>query len=240
MRSATPHGQDGFTMVEMLIALSIFLLILMGVFQIFEPSNAAYVSSERKLGVQQNARIAMDMMVRQIRTAGFFPENLTTDTTDDVANPVGVQIATNAALAVAGDLDGSCATLPAGPCAGASKAFVFCLDNSGLGLRRVNAVLNAATGVAASYVCSGGDLLAESVTSLGFAYYDANNNPVPSPPTAPYQLDGQAAEAAPAFLDTTQRASVRRVVITLTARESVPNQPAQTYTLTSDVRLRNP
>ena len=236
MRSATLHGQDGFTMVEMLIALSIFLLILMGVFQIFEPTNAAYVSSERKLGVQQNARIAMDMMVRQIRTAGFFPENLTTDTTDDVANPVGVQIATNAALAVAGDLDGSCATLPAGPCAGASKAFVFCLDNSGLGLRRVNAVLNAATGVAASYVCSGGDLLAESVTSLGFAYYDANNNPIPSPPA----LDGQPAEAVPALNDTTQRSVVRRVVITLTARESVPNQPAQTYTLTSDVRLRNP
>ena len=37
-----------------------------------------------------------------------------------------------------------------------------------------------------------------------------------------------------------QRAAVRRVVITLTARESVPNQPPQTYTLTSDVRLRNP
>jgi len=234
MRPAPLHGQDGFTMVEMLIALSIFLLILMGVFQIFEPSNAAYVSSERKLGVQQNARIAMDMMVRQIRTAGFFPENITTDTTDDVANPVGVQIATDAALAVAGDLDGSCTTLPAGPCAGASNAFLFCLSTSGL--RRVRGALGAAT----SYQCGGGDILAESVTSLGFAYYDANNNPGPSPPTAPYQLDGQAAEAAPAFLDTTQRASVRRVVITLTARESVPNQPAQTYTLTSDVRLRNP
>jgi hypothetical protein len=29
-------------------------------------------------------------------------------------------------------------------------------------------------------------------------------------------------------------------VITLTATEAVPNQPPQTYTLTSDVRLRNP
>jgi len=33
---------------------------------------------------------------------------------------------------------------------------------------------------------------------------------------------------------------VRRIVITVTARENVPGQPAQTYTLTSDVRLRNP
>jgi hypothetical protein len=33
---------------------------------------------------------------------------------------------------------------------------------------------------------------------------------------------------------------VRRIVIMVTARENVPGQPAQTYTLTSDVRLRNP
>jgi len=164
----------------------------------------------------------MDMIVRQIRMAGYFPENFDTDTANDVAN--SVQLATDAAMAVAGDLDQS----------GATNAFLFCL--SAAGLRRVKGALGTAT----SYQCNSGDILAESVTSLGFAYYDANNNPVPSPPTAPYQLDGQAAEAAPAFLDTTQRSAVRRVVITLTAREAVPNQPAQTYTLTSDVRLRNP
>ena len=222
MRPALLRGQEGFTMVEMLIALTIFLLILMGIFQIFEPSSAAYSASQRKLDVQQNARIAMDMMVRQIRVAGYFPENFDTDTTNDVAN--SVQIATDAALAVAGDLDQS----------GTTNAFLFCLDTSGL--RRVKGALGAAT----SYTCSSGDILAESVTSLGFAYYDANNNPIPNPPTGPYQLDGQAAGVAPAFLNTTQRSAVRRVVITLTAREAVPNQPAQTYTLTSDVRLRNP
>ena len=151
MRCATPHGQDGFTMIEMLIALSVFLLILMGVFQIFEPSNAAYVSSERKLGVQQNARIAMDMIVRQIRMAGYFPENFDTDTTNDVAN--SVQIATDTAMALAGDLDGS----------NASNAFFFCVSASGL--RRVKGAL----GVATSYQCNSGDILAESVTSLGFA-----------------------------------------------------------------------
>ena len=222
MRSALFRGQDGFTMVEMLIALSIFLLILMGIFQIFEPSSAAYSASQRKLDVQQNARVAMDMMVRQIRMTGYFPENFDTDTTNDVTN--SVQIATDAALAVAGDLDQS----------GATNAFLFCLDTSGL--RRVKGAL----GVATSYQCSSGDILAESVTSLGFAYYDANNNPIPNPPTGPYQLDGQAAGVAPAFLNTTQRSAVRRVVVTLTAREAVPNQPASTYTLTSDVRLRNP
>lgn len=222
MCRARLRGQDGFTMVEVLTALTLFLLILMGIFQIFEPSNVAYLSSQRKLGVQQNARVAMDTMVRQIRMAGYFPENLDGDTSNDVANPI--QAASDTALAVAGDLDSS----------GASSAFLFCLDSSGL--RRVK----GAVGAAGSYTCSTGEVLAESITSLAFAYYDANNAPVPNPPTGPYSLDGVALGVAPTFVDTTQRKSVRRVVITMTARETVPNQPAQTYTLTSDVRLRNP
>lgn len=212
----------GFTIVEVLVALSIFLLILMGIMQVFEPSNSAYQSSQRKLNVQQNGRVAMDVMVRQIRMAGFFPENIDTNNANDQQN--SVEVATNAAIAVAGDLDGT----------GVTNTFLFCLDSAGL--RRVQ----GPRGAGASYTCSNGVVLAEGVTNLAFAYYDANNDPVPDPPTAPYQLDGQAVGAAPSFASATQRAAVRRVVITLTARESVPNQPPQTYTLTSDVRLRNP
>ena len=100
--------------------------------------------------------------------------------------------------------------------------------------------MNGAIGTAASYTCANGQLLAESVTALTFAYFDSANNPIPNPPTAPYNLDGQAFGVAPAFATTTERAAVRRIVIMVTARESVPGQPAQTYTLASDVRLRNP
>jgi hypothetical protein len=162
--------------------------------------------------------------VRQIRMAGYFPENITTPP----ANPLlanKLEIATDAALAVAGDLDGS----------GTTSAFFFCLDSAGL------KVVKGARGNAATYTCSNGNVLAESITSLTFTYYDdVNNVPVPNPPTAPYQLDSQLVGVAPSFAITTQRGAVKRVVIRLTARETVANQPAQTYTLTSDVRLRNP
>ena len=222
MTRAPRRRGNGFTIVEVLVALSIFLLILMGIMQVFEPSNLAYQSSQRKLNVQQNGRVAMDVMARQIRMAGYFPENIDANAANDQTN--SIEIATNTALAVAGDLDNS----------GATNTFFFCLDSGGL--RRVR----GARGAVGSYTCSNGEVLAESVSSVGFAYYDGNNNPVPNPPAAPYQLDGQAPGAAPNFAVTAQRAAVRRVVITLTARETVPNQPAQTYTLTSDVRLRNP
>lgn len=241
MRAPAIRGQAGFTLVELMVAMSIFLLILVGIFQVFDPSHSAYLTSERKLGVQQNARVAMDVMSRQIRMAGYFPENVDQGgTANDVANPERLQVGTNAALAVAGDLDGACADPAQTTCAAnSSRAFTFCLDSSGppnSGLRRVPGNL----GVAASYTCAGGDLLAESVTALSFAYFDSANNPVPNPPTGPYSLDGEGLGVAPAFVTTAERAAVRRIVITVTARENVPNQPAQTYTLASDVRLRNP
>ena len=222
MRARAFRCQDGFTLVELMVAMSIFLLILVGIFQVFDPSRNAYQVSERKLGVQQNARVAMDRMARQIRMTGYFPENIDNDNTNDLSN--SVQVATESALAVAGDLDTT----------GASSIYTFCLDAAGL--RRVR----GAIGAAASYVCSNGELIAESVTALRFAYFDSANNPVPSPPGAPFNLDAQGLGAAPSFASVAQRSIVRRIVITVTAQENVPSQGTQTYTLTSDVRIRNP
>ena len=222
MRYAQLRSQDGFTLVEMMVAISIFLLILVGVFQVFDPSNRAYLNSQHKLGVQQNGRVAMDMIVRQVRMTGYFPENIDTDTTNDISNRI--QAGSESALAVAGDLDNS----------GTSSVFTYCLDSGGL------KVVKGAIGTAASYMCSTGTVLAESVTALSFAYFDSANNPIPNPPPTAYNLDNQALGGAPAFGTTTQRAAVARIVIKLTARENVPGQPAQTYDLASDVRLRNP
>ena len=222
MRPASLRGQGGFTLVELMVAMSIFLLILVGIFQVFDPSRNAYQASSRKLDVQQNARIAMDRMARQIRMAGYFPENLDNNAANDVSN--SIQVATESALSVAGDLDVT----------GASSAYTFCLDTTGL--RRVS----GAIGNAGSYTCSNGTLLAESVTALSFAYFDSANNPVPNPPTGPFNLDAQGLGAAPSFVNVAQRSIVRRIVIMVTARENVPGQGFQTYTLTSDVRLRNP
>jgi prepilin-type N-terminal cleavage/methylation domain-containing protein len=216
------RGQEGFTLVELMVAMSIFLLILVGIFQVFDPSRNAYQVSERKLGVQQNARVAMDRMARQIRMAGYFPENVDSDSTNNLSN--SIQAATESGLALAGDLDMT----------GASSVYTFCLDSQGL--RRVTGAIGAGT----SYTCANGVLMAESVTALRFAYFDSANNPVPNPPGATFNLDAQGLGAAPAFVNVAERSAVRRVVIMVTARENVPGQPAQTYTLTSDVRLRNP
>ena len=224
MASRTGSSPDGFTLVEFLISLSIFLLILLGIYELFDWSRATYVSSQGKLDVQQNARAALDEIVRQTRMAGYFPENFPTAPSPALANPI--QVATNAALAIYGDADGS----------GSSQVFLFCLAGTQV-KRKIGSQGNAL-----SYTCSGSQaiVLAENVTSLRFSYLDATNTPIPNPPTAPYTLDSQGLGAAPTFATTTQRTAVRTIVVTLTATEAVPGQTTQVYTLTSSVKLRNP
>jgi type II secretory pathway component PulJ len=210
------------TLVELVIGAAIFLVVLLAAYQVFDASRATYSSGQRKADVQQNARAAMDELVRQIRVAGYFPENFTTPPPAiPLVNPL--QVATNSALAVYGDVDGS----------GASNVFLYCLD--GTLLRRTR----GAQGAVAAYTCGSGDIIADNITSLSFTYFDASNSPLPNPPTAPYRLDGEGLGAAPVFASTAQRGAVRWVLIALTAQEAVPFQQAQTYTLTSSVRLRN-
>lgn len=216
------RSQRGTSLLETLVTVSIFLLVLFAVYTVLESSRVIYAKGEGKVDAQQGARAVMDQAATVLRNAGYFPENFTTPPPGILlVNPI--QIATDNALAIYGDANGT----------GASNVFLFC--------RNGNLVrwITSPVGVPGAYTCDQGTILARNATNVSFTYFDANNNPIPNPPTPPYQLDGQGTGAVPSFLDTTQRGAVRRVVITLTATEAVPGQPQQVYTLTSDVRLRN-
>jgi len=64
----------GFTLLEILIALSTFLVVLFAVYTSFESSQATYAAGEQKADIQQSARIAMEMMSADLRLAGYgFP-----------------------------------------------------------------------------------------------------------------------------------------------------------------------
>jgi prepilin-type N-terminal cleavage/methylation domain-containing protein len=216
-------SEKGFSLIELMIYLVLFLVILTTLYQMLDSNRATYASGERKMDVQQNARVSMDEITRQLRMAGFYSENFDDPTANDLATPSPIHVATDDALAVFGDADNS----------DSSSVFMFCLD--GTTLRRGK----GADAVAASYTCGNGEVLGENVTNLRFTYYDEDSATVPADPAPPFQLDDQAAGAAPDMSDLTERDSVRRVVIEITVSDDVPGQGNQTYTLTSDVRLRN-
>jgi prepilin-type N-terminal cleavage/methylation domain-containing protein len=226
MRCRSFQRAGGFTLIELLIAMSIFLLVLLGIYQLFDTNRATYISGTRKVDVQQNARVAFDTIAREIKMAGYFPENFDSSTANDLANPQPIQVAQNNGLVVFGDADGS----------GASSLFLYCLSGTNVIRKRTAVTGGAVTGPAAAYTCSGGDALAENIATLQFTYYDGNNAVL-----TPIPLDAEGLGNVPNFVTTTNRRAVRTVTITLVATESVPipGQQPQIFTLTSSVRLRN-
>ncbi|MDR1076867.1 MAG: PilW family protein [Xanthomonadaceae bacterium] len=65
-------GASGLSLVELMIALLIGTILLIGLVQIFSASREAYRLSEGLSRVQENSRFALDYMQRDIRMAGHW------------------------------------------------------------------------------------------------------------------------------------------------------------------------
>jgi type IV pilus assembly protein PilW len=63
----------GFSLVELLIALAVGLIVLAAIYGVFTLQNKKLKIQEQIAEMQQNARVAMDMMTREIRMAGYDP-----------------------------------------------------------------------------------------------------------------------------------------------------------------------
>lgn len=65
------RDQSGITMVEIMVALTVSLILMAGVIQIFISSKATYRTQTEAARLQENARFAAEFMARDIRMAGF-------------------------------------------------------------------------------------------------------------------------------------------------------------------------
>lgn len=63
--------QRGFSLVEILIAMTLSVLLLGGVMTLFANSRKTYESNERLARLQENGRFALDQMMYDIRSAGY-------------------------------------------------------------------------------------------------------------------------------------------------------------------------
>lgn len=77
MFSVRQKGKErGFTLVELMIAMAVGGIVMGAVMTSFLSQHRSYLAQDEVVEMQQNARVAMDMLTRDIRSAGYDPNNL--------------------------------------------------------------------------------------------------------------------------------------------------------------------
>ena len=72
LTGSAPHRQRGLSLVELMVAITIGALLLGGAVSLFISNKVTYQVTNDLSRLQENARFALEMMVRDIRMAGHF------------------------------------------------------------------------------------------------------------------------------------------------------------------------
>jgi len=90
-----PKG-DGFTIIEMLVAMAITGIVMGAIYNVFISSNRSYHTQNRVADAQQRVRTGLVYMARDIRMAGFDPTS---------GASAGVEVATATKLRFTADMN---------------------------------------------------------------------------------------------------------------------------------------
>lgn len=77
------------TLIELLIALVISAILVAGIYRVYISQQRSYASQEQVADMQQNVRVAINRMLREIRMAGFGGKNENTGGENDIIKVFG-------------------------------------------------------------------------------------------------------------------------------------------------------
>ena len=77
MMNSVTHNQKGLTLVELMVAMAIASVLIAGIYTFYQNQLKSHVTQEVIMDMQQDARAAMYMMIREVRMAGYDPQNNT-------------------------------------------------------------------------------------------------------------------------------------------------------------------
>ena len=89
MNKSIVKRSKGVTLIELLIALMISAILIAGIYRIFLYHQRTYVTQEQVADMQQNVRVAINRMMREIRMAGFGGKNDNSHGNNDIINIFG-------------------------------------------------------------------------------------------------------------------------------------------------------
>jgi type IV pilus assembly protein PilW len=71
MKMLRPNEEKGFTLIELLIGIAISGIVVTAFYGLYVAQSKSYTTQDQVAEMQQNARVAIDMIVRDVRMAGF-------------------------------------------------------------------------------------------------------------------------------------------------------------------------
>ncbi len=151
MQKPTPKNKQGFTLVELLIAMAIALVVIASLAQTFISQQKTYDVQQEVSAMTQNARAAMDMMSREVRMAGYNPTGSMQGTDPAAANFVGIPYSTTQ-LEIIADINED------GDASDSNENIIYTYDSSNLQIDRN-------TG-------GGNQPFAENIASFSFDYFE--------------------------------------------------------------------
>lgn len=160
--------ESGFTLIELLIAMAITGVVSTAIFTVFQSQQNSYIVQEDTAVMQQNLRAAMELMVREIRMAGYDPQNIgglgILDVTPrDINNSIDTTITGNGAIRISADFNDDGVL-------GGGETISFSVFDFPVAAPDGNQDLARNNG-------GGRQLLAENIEALSFAYaFDADGD----------------------------------------------------------------
>ncbi|MGD8345502.1 MAG: hypothetical protein PVI38_00530 [Desulfobacterales bacterium] len=173
-----PQGQKGFTLVDILVGLAMASVLLAAVVSLFTSMGRSYTIQNVAADVQQVTRAGVEVMIQEIRMAGFNPSGSTpagiVDNFDSVngfhqrhnGNITGTD-AQNFAFTMDADMDGRidhCVDDGPAECPAADDN----IENELVAYRFNNGALEKYRSASARWE----NLTEENVSDLSFTYYD--------------------------------------------------------------------
>ncbi|HBB16688.1 MAG TPA: hypothetical protein DCZ97_06655 [Syntrophus sp. (in: bacteria)] len=155
---------SGFTLVELITSMAIGMIVLSALYSVFIMQNRTLSTQEQIAEIQQTARIGMDIMLRDIRMAGYNPSKTTSWIS---GTKPGLTNATADSLSFVSDLNADADTTAAEVNPEENVTYDR-VDDGGIScLRRT--------------VNGAGNSLVENMESLTFVYYDEAGNTLSLP-----------------------------------------------------------
>lgn len=156
------RGHPGFTLLELLVGVTITFTVLTAVYTAFLTNQTTFSRGKNNIEVQQNARLAMELLTRDIRMVGYDPSGVLAG----CAQPTALQVGGANTLTFLADVTDT----------GVTDKVTYRVSGT-----QILRDLAPSSGAPCLWGPATSSVVADDGAALTFAYFDGANTPIPAP-----------------------------------------------------------